>query len=89
MGIRNLEARAWAVFVIRHTHIQHVWNLTNRCYVGSSLINRQRGALLLESAVVALPTVLSSAILSCDPVFPADVSLEVQLCVGWMAETLI
>lgn len=57
--------------------------------MGSSLINRQRGALLLESAVVALPTVLSSAILSCDPVFPADVSLEVQLCVGWMAETLI
>lgn len=44
---------------VRHTHIQHVWNLTNGCYVGSKL---------LESTLVALPRVLYLATLSWDEI---------------------
>ena len=72
----------------RCTH-KHVCDLMDECYVGSRLINRWRGALILQSTVVALPSMLSSAILRCDPVFPAEVHQEVQLCIGWIAEFMI
>lgn len=49
---------------VRCIHIQHVWNLTNGCYVGFSLVKRLTGTPLLESTLVALPRVLSSATLS-------------------------
>lgn len=62
-----------------HLHTTGVEFMNGYC-VGSGLIKRWRGALLSESAVVALPRVLSSFMLSCDPVLPGAVSVEEQLC---------
>lgn len=63
-----------------HLHTTGVEFMNGYC-VGSVLIKRWRGVLLSESAVVALPRVLSSFMLSCcDPVLPGAVNVEEQLC---------